>query len=64
MEYMDEVSMTVVVQIDSSCALTVLSMTRVTLLMSIQLAHFVTNIAFALSLNSYLLKETVCFGCR
>jgi len=59
---MDEFSMTVVGQIHSSCALTALSMTRMTSLTYISLAHLVTNIAFALSLNSQLQKETVHFG--
>jgi hypothetical protein len=58
--YMDECSMTVVVQIDSSCALTALSMTRMT---SLSLIHFVNNIAFALSLNSHFPTETECLGC-
>jgi len=59
---MDECSMTVVVQIDSSCVLTTLSMTRMTSLTYILLAHFVTNIAFALSLNSHLENEKERFG--
>jgi hypothetical protein len=60
--YLDELSMTVVVQIDSSCALTALSMTRMTSLTYILSAHCVKNIGFALSLNSALLKETERFG--
>jgi len=59
---MDEISMTVVVQIDSLCALTALSMTHMTSLTQIVLAHVVMNIAFALSLNSHLQKETAHFG--
>jgi hypothetical protein len=51
---MDEYSMTVVVQIDLACELTALTLTRMTSLTEILLAHFVTNIAFALSLNSHL----------
>jgi hypothetical protein len=62
--YMDEFSMTVVVQIDSSCTLTALSMTCMTSLTEIVLAHFVTNIAFALSLNSHLQKQTERFDHR
>jgi len=54
--------MTVDVQIDWSCALTDLSMTRMTLFTSILLAYFFTNIAFALSLNSHMQKETECLG--
>ena len=46
--------MTVVIQIDSSCELTSLTLTRMTSLTQILLAHFVTNIAFALLLNSHL----------
>jgi hypothetical protein len=60
--YIDECSLTVVVGIDLSCALTALSMTRMTSLTKILLALFVTNIAFALSLNSYLQKETKRVG--
>jgi hypothetical protein len=60
---MDEYSMSVVVQIDSSCALTALPMTRMTSLSKIVLAHFVSNIAFALSLNSHLQNKTECDGC-
>jgi len=59
---MDEYGMTVVVQIDSSCALTALSMTHMKSLTKILLAHFVTNIAFNLSLNSRLQKETERVG--
>jgi len=59
---MDEFSMMVVVQINSSCTLTAPSMTRMTSLTQILLAHFVTNIAFALSLHSHLQKETAHFG--
>jgi hypothetical protein len=55
---MDEYGMTVVVQIDSSCTLTALSMTTMTSLTYILLAHFVTNIGFALSLNSHLQNKT------
>jgi hypothetical protein len=51
---MDEYGMTVVVQIDSSCELNALTLTRMTSLTEILLPHFVTNIAFALSLNSHL----------
>jgi hypothetical protein len=50
--------MTVVVQIDSSGALTSLSMTRITSLTEILLAHVIIKIALALSLNSHLQKET------
>jgi len=60
--YMDEFSMMVVVQIDSGCALTILSITRMTSLTQILLANFVTNIAFALSLNSHMQKETEHLG--
>jgi len=59
---MDECSMMVVIQIDLSGALTALSMTRMTSLTQILLAHFVTNIAFTLSLNSHLQNETERFG--
>jgi hypothetical protein len=51
-EYMDAYGMTVVVQIDWSCALTARSMTRMTSVTQILIAHFVTTIAVALSLNS------------
>jgi len=61
-QYMDEYGMTAVVQIDPSCALTALSMTRMTSLTSMLLAHFVTNIAFALSLNSHLQNKTKLDG--
>jgi hypothetical protein len=44
---MDECSMTVVVQIDLSGALTPLSMIRMTSLLQNLLAHFITNISFA-----------------
>ena len=60
--YLDEFSMTVVVQIDSSCALTGLYMTRMESPTYLLLAHFVTNIAFALSLHSHLQKEIARFG--
>jgi hypothetical protein len=60
---MDDCMMTVVIQIDSSRALTVLSMSGMTLLNSILLTHFVTNIPFALSLNSHFQKESKCHGC-
>jgi hypothetical protein len=60
--YMHECSMTVVIQIHSSCTQTALSMPRMTSLTYILLAHYVTNIAFALSLNSHLQNETECFG--
>jgi hypothetical protein len=59
---MDEFGMTVVIQIDSSCALTAPSMTHMTSLTYILLPHFVTNIAFALSVNTQLQKETEYFG--
>jgi hypothetical protein len=55
---MDELSITVVVQIDLSCTQPTLSMTRMTSLTYILLAHCVTNIAFSLSLNSHLQKES------
>jgi hypothetical protein len=51
---MDEYVMTVVVQIDSACELTALPLTRMTSLTKILFAHFITNIALALSLNSQL----------
>jgi hypothetical protein len=51
---MDEFGMTVVVQINSSCELTALPLTRMTSLTEILLTHFDTNIAFAWSLNSHL----------
>jgi len=35
---------------------------RMTLQSEIMLAHFVTNIAFALSLNCHFQEETACFG--
>jgi hypothetical protein len=54
---MDEYDITVVVQIDSSGELTTPTLTRLTALTYILLAHFVTNIAFALSLNSHLQNE-------
>jgi hypothetical protein len=54
--------MTVAIQIDSSCSLTALSMIRMTSLTYILLAHSITNIAFALSINSNLQKETECVG--
>jgi hypothetical protein len=50
--------MMVVVQINVSGPLTMLSMTRMISLTLILIAHFVTNIAFALSLNSPLQKES------
>ena len=50
--------MTAVVQIDSSCALTALPMPGMTSLTDIFLAHFVTKIALALSLNSQLQNKT------
>jgi len=59
---MNEGSMTVVIPIDSSGALTALSMTCMISLDQILLAHFVTNIAFALSLNSHSQNETERFG--
>jgi hypothetical protein len=59
---MNEISMMVVITIDSSYALTALFMTPMTSLTYILLAHFVTNIAFALLLNSHLQKETIRFG--
>jgi hypothetical protein len=55
--------MTVVVQIDSSCALTALPMTCMTSLTYILLAYFVINIAFALSHNSHLQNKINCDGC-
>jgi hypothetical protein len=55
---MDDNGMMVVVQIDSSCALTALSMTSMISLTYILLAHFVTNIGFALSFNSHLQNKT------
>jgi hypothetical protein len=55
--------MTVVVQLDLSSALTALSMTRMTSLTSILLALYVTIIAFVLTLDSYLKKETEHVGC-
>ena len=61
--YMDECSMTVVIQIDSSWAPSALSITRMISLTLILLAHFITNIAFALSLNIHLEIETELFGC-
>ena len=60
--YMDGFSMTVVIQINSSYALTALSMTRMTSLTYVLLAYFVTNFAFALSLNSHMQKETELLG--
>jgi len=54
--------MMVVFQINSSCVLTALSMTLMTSLTEILLAHFVTNDAFALSLNSHLQNGTEPFG--
>jgi hypothetical protein len=59
---MDEFTMTVVVQIDLSCALTALSLAHVTSLTEILLAHIVTNIAFALPVYTHMPKETECFG--
>jgi hypothetical protein len=59
---MDEFSMRVVEKIDLSCALTALSMTRMTSLTKILLVHFITNITFALSLNSHMQKEPEHFG--
>jgi hypothetical protein len=55
---MDESSITVVVLINLSCALTALSMSHITSLSEIWLGHFVTIIAFAFSLNSHMQKET------
>jgi hypothetical protein len=52
--------MTVHIQIDSSCTLTALSITLMTSLTEILLAHFVTNIAFGLSFNSCMQKGTEC----
>jgi hypothetical protein len=54
--------MMVVVQIDSSYPLTILSMTLMISINEIFLVYFVTNIGFALSLNSYFKKETKCVG--
>jgi len=51
---MDECGMTVVVQTDSSSALTAHSMTWMTSFTYISLIYFVTNIAFVLLLNSHL----------
>jgi len=59
--YMDEFSMSVGDMINSACTLTALSMTCMTSHSEISLAHFFTNIAFALSVNSQLRKETVSF---
>ena len=59
--------MTVVVQIDSSCELTALTLTRMKSLTEIFLAHFVANIAFALSLSSHLqntIERDGCFKAR
>ena len=57
---MDISSMTVNIQTDSSWALTALAMTRMTSLTEIYLVYFVTNLAFALSLNSHLQIEIEC----
>jgi len=54
---MDECSMTVVIQTDSYCALTALSMTRMTSLSDILLVYFVANITFAISLNNHWQRE-------
>jgi hypothetical protein len=59
---MDEFSLTVVIQNDSSCALTAHSMTRMTSLTYILLAYFIRNIAFALSLYSHRQMETEYSG--
>jgi hypothetical protein len=59
---MDEYGMMVVVQINSSCTLTALPMTHMTSLTKILVAHFVTNIAFALSLNRNLQNKIECDG--
>jgi hypothetical protein len=55
--------MTVVVQIESSWPLNAWSMTRMKSLRYILLAHFVTNIAFALSLKSHMQKDSQRCGC-
>jgi hypothetical protein len=60
---MDEYGMTVAIQINSSCALTALSMTCMKSITSIFFAHFVTNIAIALSLDSHLQNKTDRDGC-
>jgi hypothetical protein len=57
---MYEYGMTVVVQIDLPCALTTLPMTHMTSLTLILLAHFVSNITFALSVNSQLQNKIKC----
>jgi hypothetical protein len=51
---MDEYGMTVVIQIDSPCELAAVPLTLMTALTQNLLAHFVTNNAFALSLNIHL----------
>jgi len=55
---MHEYGTTVVIQINSSGTATALSMKHMTSLTLIVLAHFVTNIAFALSLNSHVQIKT------
>jgi hypothetical protein len=60
--YIDEYGMTVVILIDVSCALTALPMTRMTSLIEILIAHFITNIAIGLSLNSHLQNKIECDG--
>jgi hypothetical protein len=59
---MDEYGMMVVVQIDSSCTLIALPMTHMTSVTKILVAHFITNIGFALSLNSHLQNKIECDG--
>jgi len=59
---MDVFGRAVVVQINSSCALTPLSMPPRTSLTKMLLAHFVTNIAFTLSPVTHLQRETERFG--
>jgi len=61
-EYMDEYGMTVLIETDSSRALTAPSMTRMTSLTEIWLVYFITNLGFALSLNSHPQIEIECFG--
>jgi hypothetical protein len=56
--FMDEYDMTVVIQIDFSCALSALPKTRMTSLSYTLLAYSFTNIADALALNSHLQNQT------
>jgi len=60
---MDEISMTVIIQPDLYSALHALAMTGMTSVTGRLFVYFVTNIAFAFSLNSYWQTEIELIGC-